>query len=117
MKRKKGMGKVKHVRPRTFWDALTAPPNIQHPIKRKRDGNWRGSVPDDGSFWMRISEKRVCFACRKVWRRRRRVVREHGSLNKCPECGQPLTTVNPMSQVPRRANKAAWRKAQRLLRR
>lgn len=61
----------------------------RYPIKRKRDGNWRGSVPDAGSFWIRISEKRVCFACRKVWRRRRRVVQER-ILNLFAPCDLPF---------------------------
>lgn len=83
-------------RPKSIW-------------KRRRDGLWTGTYPDDGWFYRGVTAKAVCFRCRKVWRAPAGLLPRNNPPANCPQCGAGTARINPMARVPRRRNIKAWR--------
>lgn len=68
-----------------------------------------GEVPDDGFFEQIVSQRFICFNCRKSWRRHPREQR----LNVCPQCAKQVYKVYPMFRAPKRKDIKEWEKLER----
>lgn len=82
------------------------------PLRRKRDGVIASECPDDGYFNLIVSAKLVCFKCHKSFKRFGD--RNLFSNDRCPQCGQVMRHVAPMSAIPRKQNKWGWRRLERI---
>lgn len=81
-------------------------------MRRKRDGHLTSEFPDDGWFYHIVSAKLVCFRCHKSFKRHGQ--RQRDSNDRCPQCGQVMRKIAPMSAIPRKQNKWGWRRLQRI---
>lgn len=83
-------------------------------LTRRRDGVWRGEIPDDGWWYMTVTPKVICIKCKKVWRgaigrsRDWRINRQ--TPVRCPHCACLTLKINGTARVPRSSNTRAWNK-------